>query len=185
MVALGSNISQHFPSPRPSFHPGASETERRLHRKLFENYNLKVRPARYWEERVMVRVGMTLSQLVSLVNINAGVQNHANICVCMYIFIHPTSPMSLLSATEWKERGDDDQRVHESGMGSATSIFISGPRSAALTPISSPSLSASLLLCRSASQMDLSLLITKKLIPCFISRLLWLTRPCLSLAPAN
>uniref|UniRef100_A0A4W6ER50 Acetylcholine receptor subunit beta n=1 Tax=Lates calcarifer TaxID=8187 RepID=A0A4W6ER50_LATCA len=44
----------------------ASETERRLHQKLFENYNMKVRPARYWEEKVMVRVGMTLSQLVSL-----------------------------------------------------------------------------------------------------------------------
>ncbi|XP_033839551.1 acetylcholine receptor subunit beta-like [Periophthalmus magnuspinnatus] len=45
---------------------GASETERRLHQKLFENYNMKVRPARLWQERVMVRVGMTLSQLVSL-----------------------------------------------------------------------------------------------------------------------
>ncbi|KAF0039086.1 hypothetical protein F2P81_009570 [Scophthalmus maximus] len=45
---------------------GASETERRLHQKIFENYNMKVRPARYWEEKVMVRVGMTLSQLVSL-----------------------------------------------------------------------------------------------------------------------
>uniref|UniRef100_A0A665VHQ1 Cholinergic receptor, nicotinic, beta 1 (muscle) like n=1 Tax=Echeneis naucrates TaxID=173247 RepID=A0A665VHQ1_ECHNA len=44
----------------------ASETEKRLHQKLFENYNMKVRPARYWEEKVMVRVGMTLSQLVSL-----------------------------------------------------------------------------------------------------------------------
>lgn len=47
---------------------GASETERRLHQKLFENYNMKVRPARYWEDKVTVRVGMTLSQLVSLVN---------------------------------------------------------------------------------------------------------------------
>ncbi|CAL9694449.1 unnamed protein product [Knipowitschia caucasica] len=45
---------------------GASETERRLHQKLFENYNMKVRPARFWQDRVMVRVGMTLSQLVSL-----------------------------------------------------------------------------------------------------------------------
>ncbi|XP_068164078.1 cholinergic receptor, nicotinic, beta 1 (muscle) like isoform X1 [Antennarius striatus] len=45
---------------------GASEAERRLHLKLFKDYNMKVRPARYWEERVMVRVGMTLSQLVSL-----------------------------------------------------------------------------------------------------------------------
>ncbi|KAM6949306.1 cholinergic receptor, nicotinic, beta 1 (muscle) like [Aplochiton taeniatus] len=45
---------------------GASETERRLHQKLFDGYNLKVRPARSWEEKVMVRVGMTLSQLVSL-----------------------------------------------------------------------------------------------------------------------
>uniref|UniRef100_A0A8D3E5Q5 Cholinergic receptor, nicotinic, beta 1 (muscle) like n=1 Tax=Scophthalmus maximus TaxID=52904 RepID=A0A8D3E5Q5_SCOMX len=48
------------------FRLGASETERRLHQKIFENYNMKVRPARYWEEKVMVRVGMTLSQLVSL-----------------------------------------------------------------------------------------------------------------------
>uniref|UniRef100_A0A3Q3X8U9 Uncharacterized protein n=1 Tax=Mola mola TaxID=94237 RepID=A0A3Q3X8U9_MOLML len=39
---------------------------RRLHQKLFQNYNLKVRPARYWEDKVMVRVGMTLSQLVSV-----------------------------------------------------------------------------------------------------------------------
>ncbi|CAL8241547.1 unnamed protein product [Merluccius merluccius] len=45
---------------------GASETERRLLQKLFHNYNLKVRPVSSWEERVMVRVGMTLSQLVSL-----------------------------------------------------------------------------------------------------------------------
>ncbi|XP_029942096.1 cholinergic receptor, nicotinic, beta 1 (muscle) like [Salarias fasciatus] len=44
----------------------ASETERRLHNKIFQGYNLKVRPARSWEEKVMVRVGMTLSQLVSL-----------------------------------------------------------------------------------------------------------------------
>uniref|UniRef100_A0A665VHQ5 Acetylcholine receptor subunit beta n=1 Tax=Echeneis naucrates TaxID=173247 RepID=A0A665VHQ5_ECHNA len=40
--------------------------DKQLHQKLFENYNMKVRPARYWEEKVMVRVGMTLSQLVSL-----------------------------------------------------------------------------------------------------------------------
>ncbi|RVE60685.1 hypothetical protein OJAV_G00183610 [Oryzias javanicus] len=45
---------------------GASEAEKKLHQKLFQNYNLKVRPARFWEEKVMVRVGMTLSQLVSL-----------------------------------------------------------------------------------------------------------------------
>ncbi|XP_056431414.1 cholinergic receptor, nicotinic, beta 1 (muscle) like [Gadus chalcogrammus] len=45
---------------------GASETERRLLQKLFTDYNLKVRPVISWEEKVMVRVGMTLSQLVSL-----------------------------------------------------------------------------------------------------------------------
>uniref|UniRef100_A0A8C4Z7D6 Cholinergic receptor, nicotinic, beta 1 (muscle) like n=1 Tax=Gadus morhua TaxID=8049 RepID=A0A8C4Z7D6_GADMO len=41
-------------------------TERRLLQKLFTDYNLKVRPVISWEEKVMVRVGMTLSQLVSL-----------------------------------------------------------------------------------------------------------------------
>ncbi|XP_010886031.2 cholinergic receptor, nicotinic, beta 1 (muscle) like isoform X1 [Esox lucius] len=45
---------------------GASEKERLLHQKIFHNYNLKVRPAKHWEEKVKVRVGMTLSQLVSL-----------------------------------------------------------------------------------------------------------------------
>ncbi|KAG9346609.1 hypothetical protein JZ751_006920 [Albula glossodonta] len=44
----------------------ASETERLLMQKLFKDYNLKVRPARTWDEKVMVRVGMTLSQLISL-----------------------------------------------------------------------------------------------------------------------
>lgn len=59
-----------------SLYPGASEIERKLHQKLFSNYNMKVRPARYWEEKVMVRVGMTLSQLVSLVGTNPAVHNH-------------------------------------------------------------------------------------------------------------
>ncbi|MBN3303039.1 ACHB protein, partial [Amia calva] len=45
---------------------GASQVERLLLEKLFRNYNLKVRPARTVEERVQVRVGMTLSQLISL-----------------------------------------------------------------------------------------------------------------------
>ncbi|KAM9827373.1 cholinergic receptor, nicotinic, beta 1 (muscle) like [Neosynchiropus ocellatus] len=45
---------------------GASESERRLYQKLFKDYNHKVRPAQYWADKVMVRVGMTLSQLVSL-----------------------------------------------------------------------------------------------------------------------
>uniref|UniRef100_A0AAY4BKZ8 Acetylcholine receptor subunit beta n=1 Tax=Denticeps clupeoides TaxID=299321 RepID=A0AAY4BKZ8_9TELE len=44
----------------------ASETERRLQEKLFTDYNLKVRPSRTWDERVMVRVGMTLIQLIGL-----------------------------------------------------------------------------------------------------------------------
>uniref|UniRef100_A0A3Q2NS03 Acetylcholine receptor subunit beta n=1 Tax=Fundulus heteroclitus TaxID=8078 RepID=A0A3Q2NS03_FUNHE len=47
-----------------------TQTERRLHQKLFQNYNVKVRPARHWKERVTVRVGMTLSQLIGLVNMN-------------------------------------------------------------------------------------------------------------------
>nr|XP_015195943.1 PREDICTED: acetylcholine receptor subunit beta-like isoform X1 [Lepisosteus oculatus] len=45
---------------------GASQTERRLLEKLFKNYNLKVRPAQTVQERVQVRVGMTLSQLIGL-----------------------------------------------------------------------------------------------------------------------
>ncbi|KAG5853326.1 hypothetical protein ANANG_G00072010 [Anguilla anguilla] len=45
---------------------GASETERLLLKKLFKDYNLKVRPARTWDEKVTVRVGMTLSQLIGL-----------------------------------------------------------------------------------------------------------------------
>lgn len=59
-----------------SSYPGASEIERRLHQQIFNNYNMKVRPARYWEEKVMVRVGMTLSQLVSLVGTNIRNNNH-------------------------------------------------------------------------------------------------------------
>ncbi|XP_017328240.1 cholinergic receptor, nicotinic, beta 1 (muscle) like [Ictalurus punctatus] len=47
-------------------HTGGSEAERRLLQDLFEDYNLKVRPARVWNETVMVRVGMTLVQLISL-----------------------------------------------------------------------------------------------------------------------
>lgn len=75
-----SSISQYQNSLNPYFpwfffffassFPGASEVERRLHQKIFHNYNVKVRPAPYWEEKVMVRVGMTLSQLVSLVGTN-------------------------------------------------------------------------------------------------------------------
>ncbi|XP_076843596.1 cholinergic receptor, nicotinic, beta 1 (muscle) like isoform X1 [Brachyhypopomus gauderio] len=45
---------------------GGSEAEQRLLQDLFENYNLKVRPARTWNETVMVRVGMTLVQLIGL-----------------------------------------------------------------------------------------------------------------------
>uniref|UniRef100_A0A8C2AZV7 Cholinergic receptor, nicotinic, beta 1 (muscle) n=1 Tax=Cyprinus carpio TaxID=7962 RepID=A0A8C2AZV7_CYPCA len=44
--------------------PGASED--RLMKKLFSSYNVKVRSARSPEERVVVRIGMTLSSFVSL-----------------------------------------------------------------------------------------------------------------------
>uniref|UniRef100_A0A673IJ13 Cholinergic receptor, nicotinic, beta 1 (muscle) n=1 Tax=Sinocyclocheilus rhinocerous TaxID=307959 RepID=A0A673IJ13_9TELE len=46
--------------------PGASEAEDRLMKKLFSSYYVKVRPARSPEERVVVRIGMTLSSFVSL-----------------------------------------------------------------------------------------------------------------------
>uniref|UniRef100_A0A673LXY8 Acetylcholine receptor subunit beta n=1 Tax=Sinocyclocheilus rhinocerous TaxID=307959 RepID=A0A673LXY8_9TELE len=45
---------------------GATEAEDRLMKKLFSSYNVKVRPARSPEERVVVRIGMTLSSFVSL-----------------------------------------------------------------------------------------------------------------------
>lgn len=46
---------------------GATDEENALMKKLFANYNLKVRPARTPKERVVVRVGMTLSSFVGLV----------------------------------------------------------------------------------------------------------------------
>ncbi|XP_039602859.1 acetylcholine receptor subunit beta-like isoform X2 [Polypterus senegalus] len=45
---------------------GASDVEQSLMEHLLRNYNLKVRPAETVNSRVQVRVGMTLSQLVSL-----------------------------------------------------------------------------------------------------------------------
>ncbi|XP_039515972.1 acetylcholine receptor subunit beta [Pimephales promelas] len=45
---------------------GAAETEAKLMKKLFSSYNVKVRPARSPEEKVVVRIGMTLSAFVSL-----------------------------------------------------------------------------------------------------------------------
>ncbi|XP_021167209.2 acetylcholine receptor subunit beta isoform X2 [Fundulus heteroclitus] len=45
---------------------GAVEAEQTLMKKIFANYNLKVRPARTPEERVVVRVGMILSSFVGL-----------------------------------------------------------------------------------------------------------------------
>lgn len=43
---------------------------------------------------------------------------------------------SLYPQTEREERRDDNQRVHESGTGMETFIFITKPRSATLTPLS-------------------------------------------------
>uniref|UniRef100_G3Q8Y5 Acetylcholine receptor subunit beta n=1 Tax=Gasterosteus aculeatus aculeatus TaxID=481459 RepID=G3Q8Y5_GASAC len=45
---------------------GASDMEKTLLKKLFTDYNLKVRPASSPEERVVVRVGMVLSSFVGL-----------------------------------------------------------------------------------------------------------------------
>lgn len=46
----------------------SSESEGRLLEKLFENYKPTVRPARSITDRVPVRIGMSLSQLISLVS---------------------------------------------------------------------------------------------------------------------
>ncbi|KAK2862731.1 hypothetical protein Q5P01_002264 [Channa striata] len=45
---------------------GASEMEKDLMKKLFADYNLKVRPAKSPQEKVVVRVGMILSSFVGL-----------------------------------------------------------------------------------------------------------------------
>ncbi|XP_029382387.1 acetylcholine receptor subunit beta isoform X2 [Echeneis naucrates] len=45
---------------------GASESEKALMKTLFTDYNLKVRPAATPEEKVVVRVGMTLTSLIGL-----------------------------------------------------------------------------------------------------------------------
>ncbi|KAI7813819.1 acetylcholine receptor subunit beta-like [Triplophysa rosa] len=45
---------------------GASDTEDKLIKKLFAKYNFKVRPSKTPEERIIVRIGMTLSAFVSL-----------------------------------------------------------------------------------------------------------------------
>ncbi|XP_059817712.1 acetylcholine receptor subunit beta-like [Hypanus sabinus] len=45
---------------------GASEAEKRLLDQLFSRYNAKVRPAETADGKVTVRVGMTLSQLISV-----------------------------------------------------------------------------------------------------------------------
>ncbi|XP_032642356.1 acetylcholine receptor subunit beta isoform X2 [Chelonoidis abingdonii] len=50
----------------PTVVAGSLETEERLLEKLFENYNPNVRPARTLTDKVFVRVGMSLSQLISL-----------------------------------------------------------------------------------------------------------------------
>ncbi|XP_050789258.1 acetylcholine receptor subunit beta isoform X2 [Gopherus flavomarginatus] len=50
----------------PTVVAGGLETEERLLEKLFENYNPNVRPARTLTDKVFVRVGMSLSQLISL-----------------------------------------------------------------------------------------------------------------------
>uniref|UniRef100_A0A3Q1HB54 Acetylcholine receptor subunit beta n=1 Tax=Acanthochromis polyacanthus TaxID=80966 RepID=A0A3Q1HB54_9TELE len=47
-------------------HSGAVEMEQNLMKTIFTGYNLKVRPARSLEERVVVRVGMVLSSFVGL-----------------------------------------------------------------------------------------------------------------------
>lgn len=51
------------------YFPGASEVESTLLKNLFSNYTLKVRPAVSPEQRVVVRVGMSLSSFVGLVRL--------------------------------------------------------------------------------------------------------------------
>ncbi|XP_073183020.1 acetylcholine receptor subunit beta isoform X3 [Lepidochelys kempii] len=50
----------------PAVAAGGLEAEERLLEKLFESYNPNVRPARTLTDKVFVRVGMSLSQLISL-----------------------------------------------------------------------------------------------------------------------
>lgn len=54
--------------------PGArgSEAEGRLLEKLFSGYDSSVRPAREVGDRVGVRIGLSLAQLISLVRAHAG-----------------------------------------------------------------------------------------------------------------
>lgn len=55
---------------------GATESENTLMKSLFSKYNLKVRPARTPEERVVVRVGMILTSFVGLVRPKTPTQKY-------------------------------------------------------------------------------------------------------------
>lgn len=66
---------------------GATDSEHALMQRLFSKYNLKVRPARTPEERVVVRVGMVLSSFGGLVRHTTSTQKWSKQQAAMFFKI--------------------------------------------------------------------------------------------------